>query len=768
MNAFRSTHTQGITTPSLEHGANCLSPISPPPGSGRLARCLRVAGVGLALVLADLPAALGWNPAPNGSVDSIHPFEDSGYPGLDGKVLVAGGFTRIGGVTRPGLALLNPDGTVDPGFNSTIEPEWAGVSVLEVSGSAIFIGGDFTHVNGAERLGLARLDLNGDLYNLGWTTPVVKPTRILHPVAKSPVYVLAADKVIQFDLESGAVEDEATVGNRKNALIYQTGALYAAGEAGVIKLVKQDGAWESDGDFSAAFNGTVRDLIADPASEGIFVAGGLFSSFNGEPAPHIVEFDATGARNGDLNWPGADPNGLVDLIHYDGIGFVLGGGFTELLPEPRVGLGRIFRGLGLLDETFAPGESIRFYGVPAIHALASTQDHIYVGGFFNVGGDGFRSCLMRLSRATGSLDVTYPTPMAPAAPGPASPEPYPLPLADVWVRTGDDVRLVVPEEDSVRGWPEPTSAQIDWFKDGKAFVGGAIAADRWSTLLSNAQPEDSGVYSVLLRNIVGEGTATFRVNVTEDPRSIPIVIHDPDPAHPELSFVPWQAGLLQPVVWGPATGEPVNIELSTNGGNDWIPLAEGLTDYGRYNLNEDVDSGFAVWNVPVPDELTQQAMLRVRHSEAPGVAAAVAGPFEIGPAYSRGIRGWRQQYFGTEEGSGDSADDADWDQDTFWNLLEYALGSDPTDPASPVADQLPAYSVSVDPAEGLQFNVVFPVSQAPWDLAYVLEESEDLLTWRTYLNSRREMPLFQGWDHHQPVGGATATWYRFRVVRPFP
>lgn len=253
-------------------------------------------------------------------------------------------------------------------YTFTIEPAGLGVAALEVSGNAIFIGGSFDHVNGEERRGIARLNLNGELYGLGWTSPVVNPTRILHPFVNSSVYVLAAGKVLEFALESGALLGEVSVGNRANALAYHAGALYAAGKEGVVRLIRQDGEWKMDSEFSAAFNGTVMDLLVDPAQEGVLVAGGLFTSFNGEPAPHIVEFDESGARNGDLNWPGADPNGQVDRIHYDGTGFVLGGGFTVLSPDARIGLGRIFRGLGRAGAGYPhsgghdPGSSLRRSG----------------------------------------------------------------------------------------------------------------------------------------------------------------------------------------------------------------------------------------------------------------------------------------------------------------------------------------------------------------------------------------------------------------------
>ena len=35
----------------------------------------------------------------------------------DGKILIGGGFTTIGGVARNYIARLNPDGSLDTGFN---------------------------------------------------------------------------------------------------------------------------------------------------------------------------------------------------------------------------------------------------------------------------------------------------------------------------------------------------------------------------------------------------------------------------------------------------------------------------------------------------------------------------------------------------------------------------------------------------------------------------------------------------------------------------
>lgn len=49
------------------------------------------------------------------------------------------------------------------------------------------------------------------------------------------------------------------------------------------------------------------------------------------------------------------------------------------------------------------------------------------------------------------------------------------------------------------------------------------------------------------------------------------------------------------------------------------------------------------------------------------------------------LENWRASFFGTTENTGTTANSADYDGDGFSNLLEYALGSDPTQPGSALA-----------------------------------------------------------------------------------
>jgi len=84
---------------------------------------------------------------------------------------------------------------------------------------------------------------------------------------------------------------------------------------------------------------------------------------------------------------------------------------------------------------------------------------------------------------------------------------------------------------------------------------------------------------------------------------------------------------------------------------------------------------------------------------------------------------WRAAYFGTTLNSGLAADSADADGDGLANVLEYALGNNPTSPRS-VA--LPNGTV-----ENGQFVFRFTHALAASDVSVVVQQSTDLVTWST-------------------------------------
>ena len=79
----------------------------------------------------------GFNPDVDGTVLTV-------VTQPDGKLLVGGQFTAVGGVSRSNLARLNADGSVDTAFNPA--PNGPVRALLVQRDGRIVLGGDFTTV----------------------------------------------------------------------------------------------------------------------------------------------------------------------------------------------------------------------------------------------------------------------------------------------------------------------------------------------------------------------------------------------------------------------------------------------------------------------------------------------------------------------------------------------------------------------------------------------------------------------------------------------
>lgn len=100
----------------------------------------------------------------------------------DGKIIIAGSFTLVGGQARTNIARLNEDGSLDAGFSSTIKGSGVNSMILTLAlqtDGKVWVGGAFTNAGGAPRTNLCRLLADG--------TPEIGFT----PSANSKVFSLA-------------------------------------------------------------------------------------------------------------------------------------------------------------------------------------------------------------------------------------------------------------------------------------------------------------------------------------------------------------------------------------------------------------------------------------------------------------------------------------------------------------------------------------------------------------------------------------------------
>jgi uncharacterized delta-60 repeat protein len=99
---------------------------------------------------------------PDGSIDtSFNPILNGEVICLkiqpDGKILFGGRMTTVNGIPRNSMARVNPNGTLDASLNLGVGADGLIRSIDLQADGKIIIGGEFRRVNGAERLGVARL-----------------------------------------------------------------------------------------------------------------------------------------------------------------------------------------------------------------------------------------------------------------------------------------------------------------------------------------------------------------------------------------------------------------------------------------------------------------------------------------------------------------------------------------------------------------------------------------------------------------------------------
>lgn len=237
----------------------------------------------------------------NGAVDAI-------AVQSDGKIVIVGNFSLIQGFySVPGVARLFSDGQYDPLFSPASLNYYPHCVTLQSDGK-ILIGGHFTYVGGSYNPGIARLNTNGskDTYNPGVIGGVYSIA--LHPSDSTTnagkAYIGGYFDTVNGQsrknfariMDNGNLDASFNTSNGPNSVVYAVAAPIVSGSVPMIFL---------GGDFTSIFgserlrmaaftpygqihwgfnttvNAMVRSIVWRP-SDGIVTIGGCFTSVNGE------------------------------------------------------------------------------------------------------------------------------------------------------------------------------------------------------------------------------------------------------------------------------------------------------------------------------------------------------------------------------------------------------------------------------------------------------------------------------------------------------
>jgi uncharacterized delta-60 repeat protein len=276
---------------------------------------------------------------------------------MDGKIMVAGRFDTLAGQPRQSLGRLNANGTLDMDFNIGA----GGVAVPAVFALAVqadgkvLVGGRLTTLGGLTRFGLGRLNADGTL------------DTTFDPGTDSYVYALAVQadgKILVGGYFSvlggylrnylGRLNPEGTVdtgfnpgasGGAVTSLAVQAdGKILVGGYFQTLggQTCKSLGRLNPDGVLDSTFNPGASSTVYSLAvqADGKILVGGGFYTLGGQTRNYLGRLNPDGTLDADFN-PGASGGDVFSLtVQADGK-ILVGGYFGTLGGKPRSCLGRL-------------------------------------------------------------------------------------------------------------------------------------------------------------------------------------------------------------------------------------------------------------------------------------------------------------------------------------------------------------------------------------------------------------------------------------------
>ena len=322
----------------------------------------------------------------------------------DGKLVIGGQFYLAEGLRRQNIARLNADGTLDrtwaPGANLD-------VLALAISGTDIFVGGEFTNFGGVARNRLAKLSTIGsDTPDPNWdpnadngvdALVVNNGSVFVGGVAFTHVGGASRARLAKISATGSGAADPAwqadTNGDGVGGLVVNGGQLYATGHFTVIGGVARnciarlsltsgavDPTWNPSFPSNAylggmAFNGT--DLFI----------GGQFGIFSGNYHQNFAKITTLGNGALDDTWV-VNTDSIDHTVTYIAVsgGFVYtGGNFFSLKGQSHRGLARVNITTGIPDSTWQKDVALEGSGGdnnPIVFSLLVEGQDLLAGGAF--------------------------------------------------------------------------------------------------------------------------------------------------------------------------------------------------------------------------------------------------------------------------------------------------------------------------------------------------------------------------------------------------
>jgi gliding motility-associated-like protein/uncharacterized delta-60 repeat protein len=300
----------------------------------------------------------------------------------DGKIFIGGIFSSYNGTASSSIARINPDASIDTGFNIGTGIPWIVTSSALQSDGKIIIGGHFETFNGVSRNKIVRLNTDGSLD-------------------------------LSFNPGTGAY------GNINDVAVQPDGKIIIAGYFTSFNGVARQGIARLNADgsldlgFNSGFDGS-NIYALSLQSDGKIIVGGYFTNYNTVPIKNIARLNSDGSLDTSFDiGEGADDGVLTSVIQTDGK-IIIGGAFSQINNTAANHIARLNID-GSLDTSFSSGagSGLGYYSSVYVYTIALQLDgKILVGGEFWSYNGITTNYLTRLN-VNGSLDTGFDPAMGP-------------------------------------------------------------------------------------------------------------------------------------------------------------------------------------------------------------------------------------------------------------------------------------------------------------------------------------------------------------------
>ena len=341
----------------------------------------------------------------------------------DGKILVGGLFAQMNGTTQFGIARINPDGTIDPTFNSgagllningvagNSVVGWAYAIAVQTDGK-IILGGNFAVYNNVPRFCLVRLNSDGTLdTSFQNSSPVgtvydirVQPDNNILIAGNGGLRRFTPNGTPDASFNTGVINDTVD-----SILLQPDGKMILGGSFtrinGItrnrIARVNSNGSLDTGFDTSVGASSFV-DSTALQADGKILICGS-FTSINGVSRNRIARLNSDGTVDSTFD-PGSGADSSVRIVKIVSDKILIGGTFNNVAGVPQKRLARLFTN-GSLDTSFVAMDWFAPETLGAsIYAFLKTNSSLIVGGNFTNTNNQRNSSLAKLNMVRAPFD----------------------------------------------------------------------------------------------------------------------------------------------------------------------------------------------------------------------------------------------------------------------------------------------------------------------------------------------------------------------------